>query len=98
MITLTDWEISTLKCAGRAGKTFRDACKEIRHDHHDVREAVRRQGLEWEMKQCFKKMQADPENGMRGYERINVDDLHREPVEVPDNPQARWLTQSWRAA
>lgn len=95
-LILTDYDISTLKCAGRAGKSWSAACKEIGKPQQTVRDAVNRsEELEAELCPVFPNLTPkDPSPSMR---RRAVSDLGPLRVDM-GNPAVKWLARAWKVA
>lgn len=75
MITLTQHDINTLRCAGRQGKNFDQACKEVGHCRKYVRAALARQELEWELKDVFPALHAPAESGITGMRKLKPEQI-----------------------
>ena len=95
MITLTDWEMSTLKCAAAAGKSFRFACEEIHRAPKTVDECLEQMGLH-DIRDRFARSTNDRTDGKIMV--IDLDALRKQPARLPETPQAYWLAQPWRSA
>lgn len=91
-LVLTRNDINTLRCAGRAGKNFEEACREIGYHRRTVRAALASQELEWELKDVFKFLNAPTEAGILGYRKLKPEHIEGHPVQTR---APRWLTVSW---
>lgn len=99
-ITLTQWDLNTLRCAAAAGSSFKAASEEIGHGHCTVRNALRRMGLHEEFKARFEAGRA-MHYQVRTDGRIQVLDLatiQKRPPRLPETPQSQWLARPWRTA
>lgn len=92
-LVLTQCDINTMRCAGRAGKTFEEACREIGYHRRTVRAALADQELEWELKDIFRFLNAPPESGILGYRKLKPEHIEGLPVQTS---APWWLTVSWR--
>lgn len=98
MITLTDWELSTLRCAAATGQGFRPACEEIHRSPRTVKAALKQMGMHEEISARFAK-DSGQRSGPRTDGTIKVftlDAIRNRPPQLPDNPQAQWLARAWR--
>ncbi|WP_421862483.1 hypothetical protein [Marinobacter adhaerens] len=95
MITLTDQHIATLRCAGRQGKTFEQACKEVGACRKVVRQALARQELEWELKDVFPAIHAPTESGITGMRKLRPEQICGVNVDT-GLLHVRAATMAWR--
>ncbi len=99
MTTLTDWELSTLRCAAAAGNSFNGTCREINRVPKTVREMLKRMGLYEEFRSRFAQGRNNVDGRSDGsIQVLSLDEFRQRPLLLPKNPQARWLVKSWRAA
>lgn len=95
MITLNQQDVDTLLGAGRQGKTFEQACKEVGHCRKYVRDALINQGLEWDAKEVFPMLKASPESGIKGMSVIPPEMVGHLNVDS-SLAHVRAATMAWR--
>lgn len=104
-MSLDAWELTperfqVLVRHARAEKPFTTACKALNIHHVSVRKACIRNGLESWLNTHFPSRQGQgaelPSKVDGEMHWYKAEDL-KEPVPVPENVQAKWLTRRWAA-